>query len=57
MRNKEIQKLSDKDFHKLAKEQINLFPDLLKITDEETVIDSFYSYYSRKHRERLSEKT
>jgi hypothetical protein len=44
----EIEHLSIKEFDELAKEQSAIFPDLLKITDEEEIINTFYRAYNRK---------
>lgn len=42
-----IRKLSDQEFHSLALKQKDFFPDLLKICDEETILDTFYRAYKR----------
>lgn len=43
-----IKNLPEDEFLNLAKQQCKKHPDLLKITDEEGVIQSFYDYYKRK---------
>ncbi len=45
---KGIQKLSDEDFYSLAIKQKNFFLDMLKICDEEEILDIFYRQYKRK---------
>lgn len=47
MRENWIRSLSNEEFDNLAKQQVKMHPHLLKITDEETIIDSFYDYYER----------
>jgi len=44
----EIHNLPIKEFDKLANQQSALFPDLLKIMDEEGIILTFYDHYKRK---------
>jgi hypothetical protein len=46
-----IQKLSDEDFHALAINQKDFFPDMLKICDEEEILRIFYRQYKRKYAE------
>lgn len=44
----EINALPFDEFDKMAKNQCVVFPDLLKITDEEDIIETFYRQYQRK---------
>jgi hypothetical protein len=44
----EIHNLPIEKFDELARQQTLIYPDLLKIIDEEEVINSFYDHYKRK---------
>lgn len=44
----EIKKLSNEEFHSLAEMQSTFFPDLLRITDESEIQNTFYRAYARK---------
>lgn len=44
----EVRNLSADEFDKLARSQVDKFPDLLKFDTEEGVIDCFYEFYKRK---------
>jgi hypothetical protein len=44
----DIHNLPIDKFNILAKMQSTLFPDLLKIIDEEEIIDTFYREYKRE---------
>lgn len=48
MKDEKIMNLPADEFHDLAKDQIEMFPDLLKLLTEEEIICEFYSYYKRK---------
>lgn len=44
----EIKNLPIEEFHALALKQKEIFPDLLKICDENTILETFYRAYERK---------
>lgn len=44
-----IEALPNDEFYSLALCQKYLFPDLLKITDEDTILETFYRSYNRKY--------
>ena len=44
-------KITDEQFEILARHQVYKHPDLLKIRDEEEIIQDFYDHYKRKRKD------
>lgn len=55
MTKEQLQNLPIEEFHAIALKQSEFYPDLNKVCDYQTIIDSFYDFYHRKRNDELDQ--